>query len=212
MLLEAQPSPPRLTPMLSHAQDFQKSRRAPRAMAKPEQLKYQTNRVAEEGAKPAEEHGAFDSKATTYAPNLTSFLQEPDTHEHSQIKADIRACKGELHWALKADLRSCKGDHSQIKAVLEKYFNPAAKTRRQREVFEDGAKPAEDKRRGPRSEGNDKEGNDTKPAEDSSSSDKYRITLINLSLIDNYFNPAVEIGTKSVRRKINESLESETKA
>ena len=60
--------------------------------------------------------------------------------------------------------------------------------------------------------GNDKEGNDTKPAEDSSSSDKYRITLINLSVVENDFNPSVEIGTKSVRRKINESLESETKA
>ena len=38
-----------------------------------------------------------------YAPDVTSFLQEPDTHEHSQIKAAIRACKAELHWALETE-------------------------------------------------------------------------------------------------------------
>ena len=32
-----------------------------------------------------------------YAPDVTSFLQEPDTHEHSQLKAKIRespSCTG----------------------------------------------------------------------------------------------------------------------
>ena len=38
-----------------------------------------------------------------YAPDVTSFLQEPDTHVHAQIKADIRSCKGELHWALETE-------------------------------------------------------------------------------------------------------------
>ena len=38
-----------------------------------------------------------------YAPEVTSTLQEPDTHEHSQLKALIRAVKSELHWALESE-------------------------------------------------------------------------------------------------------------
>ncbi len=38
-----------------------------------------------------------------YAPDVTSFLQEPDTHEHSQLKAKIREVKSELHWALEQE-------------------------------------------------------------------------------------------------------------
>ena len=38
-----------------------------------------------------------------YAPDVTSFLQEPDTHEHSQLKAKIREVKSELHWALESE-------------------------------------------------------------------------------------------------------------
>ena len=38
-----------------------------------------------------------------YAPDVTSFLQEPDTHEHSQLKAEIREVKSELHWALESE-------------------------------------------------------------------------------------------------------------
>ena len=37
------------------------------------------------------------------APDVTSYLQEPDTHEDSKIKADIRSCKGEVHWALETE-------------------------------------------------------------------------------------------------------------
>ena len=44
-----------------------------------------------------------------YAPEVTSWLQEPDTHEHSQLKALIRAVKREMHWALEQEwLRECK--------------------------------------------------------------------------------------------------------
>ena len=45
------------------------------------------------------------------APDVTSFLQEPDTHEHSQLKATIRQVKGEIHWALEQDwLQKVKAD------------------------------------------------------------------------------------------------------
>ena len=45
-----------------------------------------------------------------YAPDVTSFLQGPDTHEHSQIKADIRSCKGELQWALETEWQSRRNE------------------------------------------------------------------------------------------------------
>ena len=38
-----------------------------------------------------------------YAPEVTSTLQEPDTHEHWQLKSEIRAVKSELHWALETE-------------------------------------------------------------------------------------------------------------
>ena len=38
-----------------------------------------------------------------YAPEVTSTLQEPDTHEHSQMKSEVREVKSELHWALEAE-------------------------------------------------------------------------------------------------------------
>ena len=57
-------------------------------------------------------------------------------------------------------------------------------------------------------EGNDEEGNDTKSAEDSSAT----FEGFNLSFVDKVFDPSVEIGTKSVRRKINGSRGSSTKA
>ena len=38
-----------------------------------------------------------------YAPEVTSALQEPDTHEHSQLKSQVREVKSELHWALEAE-------------------------------------------------------------------------------------------------------------
>jgi len=40
---------------------------------------------------------------TPYAPEVTSWLQEPDTHEHAQLKAKIREVKSELHWALESE-------------------------------------------------------------------------------------------------------------
>ena len=36
---------------------------------------------------------------TPLAPDVTSYLAEPDTHEHAQMKAEIRSCKAELHRA-----------------------------------------------------------------------------------------------------------------
>ena len=38
-----------------------------------------------------------------YAPEVTSTLQECDTHEHHQLKAAIRKVKSELHWALEME-------------------------------------------------------------------------------------------------------------
>jgi len=38
-----------------------------------------------------------------YAPDSTSFLQEPDTHEHAQLKATIKQLKSELHFDLEAE-------------------------------------------------------------------------------------------------------------
>ena len=38
-----------------------------------------------------------------YAPEVTSTLQECGTHEHSQLKADVREVKSELHWALEME-------------------------------------------------------------------------------------------------------------
>ena len=44
-----------------------------------------------------------------YAPEVTSWLQEPDTHEHAPLKAMIRAVKQEVHWALEQEwLRESK--------------------------------------------------------------------------------------------------------
>ena len=40
------------------------------------------------------------------APDVTSYLQEPDTHEHSQLKAIIREKKTELHFALEQQFLS----------------------------------------------------------------------------------------------------------
>ena len=53
-----------------------------------------------------------------YAPEVTSWLQEPDTHEHSQLKSSIRAVKRELHWALEEEhRRACKTtDKNELKA------------------------------------------------------------------------------------------------
>ena len=37
------------------------------------------------------------------APDVTSFLQEPDTHEHSQLKSILRQCKIDLQLALELE-------------------------------------------------------------------------------------------------------------
>jgi hypothetical protein len=52
------------------------------------------------------------------APDVTSFLQEPDTHEHSQMKAMIRAVKAETHFALETEWKEA----SKLKPGL-KYPN-----------------------------------------------------------------------------------------
>ena len=40
------------------------------------------------------------------APDTTSYLQEPDTHEHSQLKSLIREVKSELHFQLEQERRN----------------------------------------------------------------------------------------------------------
>eukprot|EP00959_Pyramimonas_sp_CCMP1952_P420761 8813770-Pyramimonas_sp.AAC.1 len=45
------------------------------------------------------------------APDATSFLQEPDAHEHSQLMAAIRKVKSEIDWAVGQDwLQKVKAD------------------------------------------------------------------------------------------------------
>ena len=46
------------------------------------------------------------------APGVKSYLQEPDTHEHSQLKSIIREVKGELHFQLEQEFRNKSTDHS----------------------------------------------------------------------------------------------------
>ena len=39
-------------------------------------------------------------------PDATSYLQEPDTHEHSQLKAEYRKAKADLHFQLEQEYRN----------------------------------------------------------------------------------------------------------
>merc|ERR1712194_219255 len=52
-----------------------------------------------------------------YAPDVTSWLQEPDTHEHSQLKAEIRKVKSELHYALEHEYLRAKKTASDPKLL-----------------------------------------------------------------------------------------------
>ena len=46
------------------------------------------------------------------APDVTSYLQEPDTHEHSQLKSMIREVLGELHFQLEQEYKNKSKQHS----------------------------------------------------------------------------------------------------
>ena len=59
-----------------------------------------------------------------YAPEVTSTLQECDTHEHNQLKAAVREIKSELHWALEMEwwgevqrARDLAGEGGEVKEV-----------------------------------------------------------------------------------------------
>ena len=55
------------------------------------------------------------------SPDVTSYLQEPDTHEHSQLKSIIREIKGEIHFTMEqAFLSECKNPH----AIYEPKWGP----------------------------------------------------------------------------------------
>ena len=48
-------------------------------------------------------------------PDATSYLQEPDTHEHSQLKAEYRETKADLHFALEQEYQnSHKNDDTNV--------------------------------------------------------------------------------------------------
>jgi hypothetical protein len=49
------------------------------------------------------------------APDVTSFLQEPDTHEHSQLKSLIRGVKSELHFALETEWKEASKTTRNLK-------------------------------------------------------------------------------------------------
>ena len=52
-----------------------------------------------------------------YAPDVTPWLQEPDTHEHSQLKSEIRKVKAELHHALEHEYLRAKKTASDPKLL-----------------------------------------------------------------------------------------------
>ena len=52
------------------------------------------------------------------APDVTSYLQEPDTHEHSQLKSIIREVKGELHFQLEQE---CKNKSKEQKDYVPRW-------------------------------------------------------------------------------------------
>ena len=50
-----------------------------------------------------------------YAPDSGAFLQEPDTHEHAQIKADIRYVKNETQFDLEQEATQKNKKESKVK-------------------------------------------------------------------------------------------------
>ena len=48
------------------------------------------------------------------APDSTSYLQEPDTHEHSQLKAIVREEKGKMHFQLEAEFKKRHKDMDYV--------------------------------------------------------------------------------------------------
>ena len=51
------------------------------------------------------EHWNNQAIMTPLAPGSTGFMAEPDTHEHAQIKAEIREVKSELHFDLEQECK-----------------------------------------------------------------------------------------------------------
>ena len=62
-----------------------------------------------------------------YAPDSTSFLQEPDTHEHAQLKATIRQLKSELHFDLEREAENQDKECKNIKGGPNGYVYICAK-------------------------------------------------------------------------------------
>ena len=52
-----------------------------------------------------------------YAPEVTSTLQEPDTHEHFPLKAILKQVKSELHWALESEWWAERREQQQRRAA-----------------------------------------------------------------------------------------------
>jgi len=50
-----------------------------------------------------------------YAPDSGAFLQEPDTHEHAQLKADIRYCKVQMQFDLEAEAKQKNNKNFKMK-------------------------------------------------------------------------------------------------
>jgi hypothetical protein len=48
------------------------------------------------------------------APDTTSYLQEPDTHEHSQLKSIIREVKAELHFQLEQETKNKQKNNDYV--------------------------------------------------------------------------------------------------
>ena len=62
-----------------------------------------------------------------YAPDSTSFLKEPDTHEHGQFKATIRQLKSELNFDLELEAENQEKECKNIKWGPNEYVYICAK-------------------------------------------------------------------------------------
>ena len=51
-------------------------------------------------------HWSNEQIQVPYAPGATSFLQEPDTHQHAQIKAFIRELKSRMHFDMEMECKN----------------------------------------------------------------------------------------------------------
>ena len=60
-------------------------------------------------------------------PDATSYFQEPDTHEHSQLKAEYREAKANLHFALEQEYRNEHKNAAYVRGGLPRFSGSLAR-------------------------------------------------------------------------------------